>query len=266
MNKEGLSSSILFNLPSFFSKFFTIGHVRSLKVKKNIAGSFLLKGMSMIISFMLIPLTINYVDPSRYGIWLTLNSIIGWFSFFDLGLGNGLRNKFAEALAKNRKELARVYVSTTYAVLIAVIGIVYIVFIVVNLFLDWTRILNTSPELERELSKLVIIVFTFFSLQFVFNLIGRILTADQKPAIYDSINAIGSLFSLIIIYILTKTTSGSLLYLGTCLSATPVIVLLTANIVFFKKDYKEFLPSIKYVDLRCAKDLASLGIQFFFFK
>ena len=50
---------------------------------------------------MLVPLTIHYINPTRYGIWLTVSSIIGWVSFFDIGFGNGLRNKFAEALAKH---------------------------------------------------------------------------------------------------------------------------------------------------------------------
>ena len=36
---------------------------------------------------------------------LTLSSIIGWFAFFDIGFGNGLRNKFAEAIAKGDHQL-----------------------------------------------------------------------------------------------------------------------------------------------------------------
>src|SRR5665647_2891168 len=87
--------------------FFTKGHERSIKAKKNILASFVIKGLSIAISLVLVPLTINYINPSRYGIWLTLSSIIAWFSFFDIGFGNGLRNKFAEALAEGQEELAR---------------------------------------------------------------------------------------------------------------------------------------------------------------
>ena len=55
----------------------------------------------MAIGLVLVPLTINYLNPTKYGIWITLSSVIGWFSFFDIGLGNGLRNRFAEAIANN---------------------------------------------------------------------------------------------------------------------------------------------------------------------
>jgi O-antigen/teichoic acid export membrane protein len=60
----------------------TKGDGRSVKVKKNILGLFLIKGGSIAISLILVPLTIHYINPSRYGIWLTLSSIIVWFSFF----------------------------------------------------------------------------------------------------------------------------------------------------------------------------------------
>ena len=75
-------------------------HERTRLVQKNIILSFLIKGLSIAIGLVFVPLTINYIDAERYGIWLTLSSIIIWFNFFDLGLGNGLRNKLVEAIVK----------------------------------------------------------------------------------------------------------------------------------------------------------------------
>ena len=94
----------IFKLKSFIVDFLLKGHERSVKAKKNILGSILIKGFSILISLIVVPLTINYINPSRYGIWLTLSSIVGWFSFFDIGLTQGLRNKFAEAKAKGEKK------------------------------------------------------------------------------------------------------------------------------------------------------------------
>ncbi len=108
-----MKDKILIWLP-FLNNIFSKGHERSIKAKKNIIASFFIRGISIAISLILVPLTINYVNPSRYGIWLTLSSIIAWFSFFDIGLTQGLRNKFAEAKAKGNDELAQIYVSTTF--------------------------------------------------------------------------------------------------------------------------------------------------------
>ena len=42
------------------------GISRSTTVKKNIIVSFLLKGISILISLQVVPLTINYINPTQY--------------------------------------------------------------------------------------------------------------------------------------------------------------------------------------------------------
>src|SRR5258708_8697919 len=61
----------------FLKNFLNKGHSRSANAKKNILTSFLIKGCNITISLVLVPLTIHYVKPTQYGIWLTLSSIIG---------------------------------------------------------------------------------------------------------------------------------------------------------------------------------------------
>jgi O-antigen/teichoic acid export membrane protein len=248
---------------SSVSRLITKGHERSVKAKKNILASFLIKGLSISISLVLVPLTINYVNPSRYGIWLTLSSIVGWFNFFDIGLGNGLRNNFTEAVAKGEEELARIYVSTTYAILSIIITVVLGLFFCINPFINWAKVLNTTPEMAGELSILAGIVFAFFCLRFIFQLLTTILTANQEPAKASLFDFLGSLLSLIIIFILTKTTSGNLIYLATALSFTPVLVLIASSLWFYTHNYRRFAPSFKYVKFRYARNLMSLGIKFF---
>lgn len=239
------------------------GHQRSVKAKKNILASFVIRGCNIAISLVLVPLTIHYVNPTQYGIWLTLSSIIGWFSFFDIGFGNGLRNKFTEALAKGEHELARIYLSTTYAILSIVIAFVLIVFLCVNPFLNWPKILNSPAGMAGELSTLALLVFVFFCLQFVLQLITTIITANQQPAKASFFNFLGSLFSLAVIFILTKTTSGNLVYLGLGLGVTPVLVLTASSIWFYNHEYKMYAPALKYVKFGFARNLMSLGVKFF---
>lgn len=107
-------------LRQYIRNFLTKGNHRTLEAKKNIVDSFWVKSLNAAINLILVPLTINYVSPTKYGIWLTLSSIILWFTIFDIGLGNGLRNKFAEAKARGNIEQARIYISTSYALLILI--------------------------------------------------------------------------------------------------------------------------------------------------
>jgi O-antigen/teichoic acid export membrane protein len=239
------------------------GHSRSVNAKKNILASLVIRGCSIAISLVLVPLTIHYVNPTKYGIWLTLSSMVSWFGFFDIGFGNGLRNKFAEAKAKGQYKLARIYVSTTYAILVIIIVAVLLLFFCINPFLNWSKILNTPSDMAEELSVLAIIVFLFFCMQFVLQLITTILNADQRPAKASFFNFLGSLFSLIVIYILTKTTSGNLIYLGLSFALTQVLVLTASSIWYYTHEYRRYAPSIKYIRFRFARNLMTLGLKFF---
>jgi len=256
-----------YNLFSIFSEtihtFFTQGDARSIKAKKNILILSVVKGLSILISLVMLPLTLHYINPTRYGIWLTLTSIIGWFSFFDIGFGNGLRNKFAESVAKGDDEKARIYVSTTYAVLSIIIAIILLFFLLVNPLLDWSKLLNAPADMNKELSSLVIVVFVFFCVTFILRLINTVLTANQQPAKASIFDLVSNLISLSLIFILTKTTSGNLIYLGTVFSISPVLVLGLSSIWFYSNQYKKYAPSFKYVKFRYARDLMTLGLKFF---
>ena len=85
------------------------GSIRTKTVKINILGSFTIKGFSVLTSLFLVPLTISMLDQEKYGIWMTIFSIVSWFNIMDFGLGNGFRNKFAHAVALNDNELAKNY-------------------------------------------------------------------------------------------------------------------------------------------------------------
>lgn len=248
---------------TFINSFINKGHHRSVKAKKNIVASFFLKGISIAISLVVVPLTINYINPSRYGIWLTLSSIVAWFSFFDIGLSQGLRNKFAEAKAKGDDDLAQIYVSTTYAILGIIFFFVWLIFLVANHFLNWAHILKISENMQSEISILAVIVFTYFCLQFVMKIITTLIIADQQPARASLIDVLGQILSLIFILILVKNTQGSLILLGVALCLSPLVVLISANFLLFAGSFKKYRPRLSKIKFNYAKSLFNLGLLFF---
>jgi O-antigen/teichoic acid export membrane protein len=251
---------LLLCIESFISK----GHSRSIKAKRNILASFIIQGCSIIISFLLLPITIDYINPSRYGIWLTLSAVVAWFSFFDIGLTQGLRNKFAIAKANGEHDKAQAYVSTAYAILGIIFTVLWVVFIFVNQFLDWTKVLNVSSSLKSEVTILAVIVFTYFCLQFTLKIVSTILVADQQPAKSALIDLVSQALAMLIIIILVRTTrEGSLINLGMAFCASPIIVLLIANISLFRGKYKRYKPTFAKIKFSQAKELFNLGMVFF---
>jgi O-antigen/teichoic acid export membrane protein len=253
----------IINTYAFFKSKINQGHHRSVKAKKNILNALIFKGLSIAISFILVPITINYVNPTQYGIWLTLSAVIAWFGFFDIGFGHGLRNKLTESIARGKFKLSRIYISTTYAMLGIIVSVVLILFFVVNQYINWAKILNADPSMGRELSLLALIVFVFFCFQFILQLITTVLTANQQPGYASMFYFLANVISLIIIFILTKTTHGNLVYLGFVLGLTPVLVLLLSSIWFYGNSYKKLAPSIKYVRFSFVRNILNLGIKFF---
>lgn len=250
-------------IANLLKRYLSTGHERSVRAKKNILASFLIKGCSIGISLLLVPLTINYINPSRYGIWLTLSSIVAWLSFFDIGLSQGLRNKFAEAKAKNDDKIAQIYVSTTYALLGVIFFALWIIFLISNSFLNWSDILKVDVGMESEVSILAVIIFTYFCISFVLKIITTILLADQKPAKSSLVDLLGQVFSLIFILVLVKTTEGSLIKLGVALCLSPLVVLIGANFLLFNGAYKKYKPTITSVKFSYSGSLFNLGLVFF---
>jgi O-antigen/teichoic acid export membrane protein len=240
-----------------------IKSVRTKNIAKHIGWSLFYKIGSIIANFMLVPLTINYLDTENYGIWLTLTSFISWFSFFDIGLGNGLRNKFAEAKALGNYKDAQAFVSTAYFT-IGVISIVLVIaFFLVNPFIDWAQLFNANASLQGELSLLLPIIFAFFGLQLVVKLITSIYQANQNHSIQGKIQFFGQALSLLTIWGLTKTDQSSLLIFGSIFSALPVLILVGLNFFAFKTTFKAFKPKFSLWQKKYLKEITGLGFKFF---
>jgi len=250
-------------LRSFIINFFKKGSARTLRAKKNITVSFISKGVSILISFLIVPLTLSYVGKVEYGIWMTLSSIIHWFAFFDVGLGNGLRNKLAEALALDDTKQAKIYVSSAFAIISGISLMMLAGFYITAHYVSWNKILNTEAISNSTLLNVVLVVFFFFCLDFVFKLLSSILRAQQRYAYTDIINIVAQLAGLIAIFVLVKTTEGSLLNLCLIYAGKAPVVTFIAGLFLFTGSLKHLRPSFRYIQLRQALPLINLGVKFF---
>jgi len=239
-------------------------HERTLKIQKNIIISFLVKGGSALIGFILIPVTIHYVNPLQYGIWLTVSSIVLWMNNFDIGLSNGLRNKLAHSLALGEQENILKYISTTYAALFTIAIVIFILFYTAGFHVEWNRLLNVPVDALPNLWPILVVVLSCFCVQFFLQPINTILMASHQVYKVSFITLIGQIISLAIIYLLSLYTKGNLLTLVFVLAGVPVVVLFIANIYLFKTSLKTFKPKFKYIDVQNAKSLLSVGGTFFF--
>lgn len=236
---------------------------------KDIVNSIILsvgaKGMSIISTLLIVPLTISYLSPEHYGIWLTLSSIVTWVYYFDLGLGNGFRNRFSEAVSMGDIESAKQYVSTAYFTILAIVSIIFLVGLLAFYRINWLIFLNLAEDIDNfELQRVMVILLAFMCLNMVVQLFGTLLTADQKIGLSSLISGLGQLASLIAIFVMTNVTEGSLENMALYFSGVPFLVMLIASIIgFCFTKYKVYIPKFSNFRTEKVKDILSLGIKFF---
>ena len=149
-------------------------------LRKNILFSTILKIIGLCSSLLIVPITLEYLSSDVYGIWLTMSSVLYWFAFFDIGLGNGMRNYLTEAISVKDYNAAKSIISTTFILLFLIALFLGIVVSVLLYFVDLNKVFNTSLVSSELLRETMLVASAFTLLMFVVKNIGIIFVAMQK--------------------------------------------------------------------------------------
>lgn len=239
-----------------------ITNSRNKMLRNNILFSGFLKIVGLLTSLFIVPITINYLNNEVYGIWMTITSILYWITTFDIGLGNGMRNYLAEALATNDTKLGKKYISTTMLLLSLIALSMAIVLLYPLITINFNSFFNTNAIAGNELRMAVVIAVGFTLMNFVLKNIGMIFVAMQKYAINDLLSISGNVIALILIYILTKVTTGNLVLVVLAYTMTSCVAFLLAAIPLFWK-HPELKPSLRFFEKSLGKKIVGKGFGFF---
>ena len=212
-------------------------------------------------SFATIPLMIGYLGQEQFGVWTTLLTVIFWIVFFDLGVGNGLRNKVAESLATDDSNTAKSYIASGYTLIGLIALLMWALVTSAAFVIPWQTVFNTTAIHESTLRSTVHIVVFFIVLNFWIGLISALLGAVQKTSLISLGQLISNLLVLLLVFILTKTTSASISHLALIYGLSLIIANVLLSLWFYRR-YPELRPR-PYLDRRHVSPLLSVGMQFF---
>ncbi|QKZ11932.1 lipopolysaccharide biosynthesis protein [Spirosoma sp. KUDC1026] len=238
-------------------------HPRSLNAWRNTFISALAKGGGMVISLLLVPVTIDYLSVETYGTWLTISSILSIISLLDIGLGNGLRNKFSEAVSRNEHELARSYISTSYVLFGVIQLLLLLIFAVLIYWLPWPQLISSNVDF-RQMRLVALITITAISVKLVLDNISTVLIALQQVGLANLLSLSGNVLVLAGTYWLAAVSEGSLMYLATVTVSSPLIVLSVSSLLLYRGKLRIYCPAFSYVSKEHMGRLVALGYQFFF--
>ncbi len=232
-------------------------------VKKEILTTFFLRSISLILSFWLIPLTLKYLGNEDYGIWVVLLTIMSWITLFDIGVGNGLRNKLAQALVVNDQDSCQNLISTAYCI-ISIISIFILFLLIIAIFLlRWDIIFNSNTLTLIEYRQLMLIFFSSVILSFLFGLIYSILSAFQRASYVNYGNIISSIIFITLLYFNSKNAYHNIIFITFLYGISLLLSTLIITFLFFRKQ-KNLIPKLKNFQFKLTREILTLGGSFFF--
>ncbi|MEP0202527.1 MAG: oligosaccharide flippase family protein [Halioglobus sp.] len=238
-----------------------VSRERTRNYLRQIKGAVVYRAAAMGASFLAIPLMIGFLGQEQFGVWSTLLMVMSWLVFFDLGVGNGLRNKVAESLAKGESGEARRYIATGYTLIGLIALLLWAAVTVGSYFVPWQAVFNTQAITESTLRETIQIAAFFIVLNFWAGLITALLGAIQKTSAVALGQLVSNLLILVFVFALAKTTDASISHLALVYGLS----LFAANILlslWFYQNHPELRPR-PYLDERHVRPLLAVGLQFF---
>lgn len=232
---------------------------KSNPLKRSMLLSTLCKPIGMLISFLYTPLLLSYLGDEAYGLWSTILSVINWINYFDVGIGQGLRNTLSKQINSGDEEGANKATSTGYIVLSSISGISFILGTAFILIADLGLLFNTTINLRSAL----LVSFFCICINFVLGLSRSMLFATQQAEKVSFMTVLVQLINLVGIFVLSQFSQGSLIAVAIVIGLSGIVVNLLFSGGLWRK-YKFLIPKFKNYDKNQLKDVCSIGIKFFF--
>lgn len=239
----------------------------NINIVANIVGALFVKGGAIIIGIFIVPAYMNYFDNEIVlGLWYTLLSVFQCVISFDLGIGNGLRNRLTESVSVGDMDKGKKYISSAYLSLgIFSMGIALICHIIFP-YINWNMIFNVNPNLISNdvLILCMRIVSWGLMIQFILKNITSVLYALQKSALTNFLVLLSNTVILLYVLLIPSGVSEKNLTLLTIVNTIAInLPLLIANIIIFMTSLKKCRPSISSFSGKYAYDIFKVGMCFF---
>jgi O-antigen/teichoic acid export membrane protein len=235
------------------------------------ASSLLERGAALLISAISLPLTVRYLGPQQYGIWVTISSMVVMLQVMDLGIANSLTNMISRAYAREhdiaaqpeaRAEAQRYYATAlwTCSAISAALGLIAFV---IWPHVQWGSFFKvTEPNLSHQVSLCLAIALTFFLLSLPLNLVNRVLSGYQQTQITNYFNLLSNALGLLAILAVMRM-HGSLVMLMLLYSATLMSGTLALNLWMNLWHRPWIFPKPTVIDRTVIRGLISTGFGFF---
>jgi O-antigen/teichoic acid export membrane protein len=225
--------------------------------------AFLARVVQISTSLITIPLTIHYLGNERFGLWMTISSVLAMANFADFGIGNGVLNTVADAFGKSDFDRIRAAISSGFAVLGAVSFLLLAVFASTFFWLSWADVFRVASAQARTEAAPALMVFAFcFALNIPLDLVQRAQLGLQQGFRMNLWQVCGSLAGLAGVIAGIRAHAG-LPFLVAALAGAPVAATALNTFHFFVISRPDLRPRRQFVSRDAISRIVTIGTMFF---
>ncbi len=167
------------------------------------------KAVNVFTSLLTVRLTLRYLGTERYGLWMSVTSIVSLLFFADLGIGNGLLTAIAEARGRDDVDAVHRNVSSAFFVLVGITAAFLGVFACTYPFIPWARVFNvSSPIAVHEAGPAVIVFLCCFLANIPLDVVQRVQTGHQEGYLANFWTIVGNVSGLVLLLIVMHRHGG----------------------------------------------------------
>lgn len=239
------------------------GMNRMRRLKQGATATMLSKGIVLAVNAISIPITIRYLGPENFGVWVAISTALSMLLTLDLGVANSLTNFLSEAYARDDRDHASTYTTTALAVMVSVDVLVAFIAWWIWPSLQWDRVFHLSSVADAPVvGRAVAVALAIFLIGLPAGLAPKILGAYQELRIANLFIAAGSLLNLVSIVVLIRLHAG-LVALVAASSAALVAANLLALVWIFLFSKPWLVPRLRHLQRLAARRMMQSGSEFF---
>jgi O-antigen/teichoic acid export membrane protein len=214
-------------------------------------------------SLITVPLTLRYLGNERFGLWMTISSVLAMASFADFGVGNGVLNTVATAYGKDDVDGIRKAVSSGFALLNTIAGVLLLAFFSIYRLVNWADFFRVvSPQARAEAGPALAVFAVCFALNISMDVVQRVQLGLQQGYRYGVWQFLGSLTGFVGV-LCGIWLHVSLPVLVIAIAGAPIFATALNAIHFFGFVRPDLRPSAAFVSQNVAAQIARLGGLFF---
>ncbi|MGC1781923.1 MAG: oligosaccharide flippase family protein [Acidobacteriaceae bacterium] len=215
------------------------------------------------VALITVPLTLHYLGNERFGLWMTISSVLAMAGFADFGIGNGVLNTVSTAFGKDDWDGIRQAISSGIAVLTVIGALLLVFFFSIYRFVDWGNLFRATTVTARAEAGPAMLVFVVcFALNIPLDVVQRTQLGLQQGFLTNLWEIFSSVLILIGIVAVVHFRL-SLAALVVAFAGAPVLGTWLNAAFFFGFSRRDLLPKWNLVSRQVIEKIASLGGLFF---